>query len=897
MIRPLLQVEALLPSIESGRLILTPNNRLRNQIKTAYQAHLGDKVMPSPRVMSLREWQQHHWHQLQNVGFEPSLRLVANPSQLSAVWQSVIAEVDTHSGNVRSQLEIQALARQLQEAFSYLIAWQQPTQSNAFDNFVNRCFQLFEQRLAKINWLTEEQALPIIIDGFQHKYLTPETDVVLLSFIDIQPLSQQLIDCAFKHTTVLSAAAKGSAVYTEAEDSAGEIKAAAQWSWQILQNQPSASIAIIAPQLARDRAQIESQLCEVFESHQFDPQQECSALPFNISAAQNLAQVTFIVHGLKLLECQLDQLPVDNWISILHSPFFGDRESENALRTRLCEKIKARQTYHLTLQNVCDLAQKCIREDNDPACKQLIKTLQNLLNQKRRQKQNQPPSYWANFFLQQLQSLEWPGTRKLDSVEYQAMQHWYILLEDFAALDSLQTPLALQDALFELKKLAQQSLFQTETRDTPIHVLGAFEAVGLHFSHCWVLGMNDREWPTPLKPNPLLPKHVQWQWQMPRASLQREMEIAKELTDYFLRAGDIVIVSYAKQDGEEHNSPSALIRDLPFETLENIVSTNTIGLDKVRQVLTEPANYTWVQCDHGLPWQTDDVTKGGQTLFKLQAQCPFNAYAQLRLHTKPTEPAKLGWGPREKGIIIHQVLAGLWEQLGNQQQLIELTADEKQTLVRDITARCCLQQERNELLLLGDTYYQLEQERIAGLILAWLQQELLRPPFTVIATEQNLQADFAGLQLQLQIDRVDQLDDGSLLLIDYKTGNPTTNAWLQERPSEPQLPLYALCYEQSVEGIAFAKINSENIGLSGIANDNNALSIDGIKSTAKVKVEDWPALLAEFERKLTTLAQEFLAGACRVEYSQAQNELGDPFAPLNRANESDFIQYWWQQNS
>src|SRR5690554_341004 len=90
---------------------------------------------------------------------------------------------------------------------------------------------------------------------------------------------------------------------------------------------------------------------------------------------------------------------------------------------------------------------------------------------------------------------------------------------------------------------------------------------------------------------------------------------------------------------------------------------------------------------------------------------------------------------------------------------------------------------------LGAFYCQLEKERLVRLLTLWLEQEKTRPPFKVIAVEEAQDIVFSGLQLKLRIDRIDQLESGDLLLIDYKTGSPKMKSWLSERPDEPQLPL------------------------------------------------------------------------------------------------------------
>jgi len=87
-------------------------------------------------------------------------------------------------------------------------------------------------------------------------------------------------------------------------------------------------------------------------------------------------------------------------------------------------------------------------------------------------------------------------------------------------------------------------------------------------------------------------------------------------------------------------------------------------------------------------------------------------------------------------------------------------------------------------------YLEIEEMRLVRLITEWLQYEATRAPFTVAKTEEKTSITIAGLGLDLRLDRLDTLDDGSSLIIDYKTGS-STNTWELPRPVDVQLPLYS----------------------------------------------------------------------------------------------------------
>ena len=72
------------------------------------------------------------------------------------------------------------------------------------------------------------------------------------------------------------------------------------------------------------------------------------------------------------------------------------------------------------------------------------------------------------------------------------------------------------------------------------------------------------------------------------------------------------------------------------------------------------------------------------------------------------------------------------------------------------------------------------------------------------------------MTLALRLDRVDRLDDGSIAVIDYKTGGDAEpDAWLGERPRLPQLPLYAEALGvDRVSAVAFGRVRTGDTGYS-----------------------------------------------------------------------------------
>lgn len=109
--------------------------------------------------------------------------------------------------------------------------------------------------------------------------------------------------------------------------------------------------------------------------------------------------------------------------------------------------------------------------------------------------------------------------------------------------------------------------------------------------------------------------------------------------------------------------------------------------------------------------------------------------------------------------------------------------------------------------------------------------------FRVIEREATCNLTINQLPLQIRLDRVDQLSDGSLFLIDYKTGVNTITGWFQERLTDPQLPIYALFQNESEKhyaGIAFAEIRNGDMKYKGVIHENHLYSTEKFSSLIPV---------------------------------------------------------------
>ena len=99
--RTLYDITPLVPLVETGFVLLTPNLRLSRQIKSEWDRNMaasGATTWESLPVLPLESWLQKQWQHGVNLGHTPALMQIG-PAQALELWQQVIASDERDSGS------------------------------------------------------------------------------------------------------------------------------------------------------------------------------------------------------------------------------------------------------------------------------------------------------------------------------------------------------------------------------------------------------------------------------------------------------------------------------------------------------------------------------------------------------------------------------------------------------------------------------------------------------------------------------------------------------------------------------------------------------------------------------------------------------------------------------
>lgn len=785
-------------------------------------------------------------------------------AQALALWQRVI-EADfrrRHDAGSDVLLQPMAAARLASEARQLALAWgldtarlQAALHSDDSAAFL-RWTREWEKQLAADLWLEGDALADAAVEWLRAMPLLRPRMLWLAGFEELTPQQERLcaaiVDLGIPvRNAGFPEAERVDARRIACDDPDHEATAAARWARNRLLADQHQRLAIVVPDLAARRGSLERALAAALDPAAWWGDGG-STPPWNLSLGPPLLDLAVVHDALLLLEFAGSALDFPEASRLLRSPFLGSARSEAGARLRLDRRLRQRRLLRVTLPALRRLATA-----------EQATGLDNLLGATiaaAGPSRQQVPGDWADAFAAQLRAAGWPGPRPLDSTEHQAVQAWLALLREFAGLGSVTGLMDRSAALGWLRRMAATRPFQPQGAIAPVQVLGMLEALGQRFDGVWLMGLHDEAWPAPARPNPLLPLRLQRELGLPRASATRELEFARRMTALLLKAAPEVVASWPRQANERSQRVSPLIAGLPSCDAD-------IGVDEIYVSQSSTDDHESYIDDLGPPLDPASGQPGGGTRALVDySQCPFRSFAAHRLKAEALEEPGPGLDAAGRGLLVHAALEQLWARLGNRARLAALDATARRELLTEVVSTALASQAGAQPSLSEARFRELEQRRLEGLLDEWLAHELARADFRVVAREQLIAIQAGPLQLRGRVDRIDELPDGSRVLIDYKTGKLKPLDWLGERPRDLQLPLYALALEPRPDALAVGQLRAGDTGWSGVARDEALLpgvAACGQGRGAFAEV-DWNTLLRQWEAVATELATGFATGHAEV---------------------------------
>ena len=857
---------AIADALRRGATILTASPRAARSLELQYaedQRAAGHSVWPSPPIRDWDNWLRDLY--AEHAFAHPDAPMLLSALQERSLWTTVQHD---DAGRVVSPESMAALAMEAWERLSQFnahparrSAWGlSPTFSDALtdaERFRTWAAE-FERLCIRNNWISFSQLAPLLAAAAD---LTLPPALCLVGFDRTTPAQHDFLSALAERGVAIDTLAlpplESQRVWRSANDAREEITACAVGALDVLLENPSARIAVIVPGLADRRGLLDRIFRRILMPASEDIRHPSALLPWEFSLGLPLADNPAIRAALLLLRWIANPLPAEEVSWLLLSGFVSDTAT-NSLAVAHHDALDRRAELLRPQRSLGDFASSLpVRSDFEILRTDLTALLQ-AVTANRILTQPRLASAWADLIPLLLDRAAWPGRRAPDSVQFQALQRWQRLLDDLALLDFDGQPYTFSDFLALLEAHAAETIFAPESHDAPIQILGPFEASGQQFDALWFLGADDSAWPQRGRLHPLLPPAIQRQYAMPHATPEDDWNLAHAVTARLLLSAPRIVFSYARQQNDVQFRPSPLIAGLFSSPAEAVAAVSPEA---------SPATLDPIPDDPTAPPWPRERHAGGADVLRRQSACPFQAFAAKRLAAQPLDSVEWGLDPIEKGDLVHKILQHFFTGVRTHQQLVTVidTNQLGERLDRSIDSILSAWTSTDAW---EQSYLAAEHRRLQARLAEWLTTEAQRHPFTVESLEHKLTGVQVGdLRLDLRADRIDLLADGSRLIIDYKTGDVSPASWRNDRPDEPQLPLYAAYGNvENLSGVVFAKIRAGKTGFDGRMRDAQGQLCPDVSTLSRLVTEPYSeAMREDWARVLRALADRFLQGYAAVD--------------------------------
>ncbi len=904
---------------EMNEVVLCATHRLaRSRRLAAVVTSGGDSgpgpAVPLPTTATIAQWLDGLIEEallVGAIGADAMPVCVLSPQQERALWVRVIGE-SLGDDAAASLFDIAGLAAEAMVANALVDTWALAVASAPAGEETARFLawgDAFRAFCAERRWMPESAYRAWQVAQVEAGVGRLPARVGLAGFDRFNPLEQRL--CA-----VL--AARGCPVEPVAveampapqpravalDDVDAECRAVAHWAAETLAGHPDARIGIVMPDLAARRAQLTRLLDHVLDAGTVRAAEAQRQRPYNLSLGTPLVDMPPVAVALDWLRLVADRdaladpqgLVQTDLGAFLIQPYWAADGSEADARALFDAQLRAGLPLRTSFARVMRLARKAIAKGLP--LHRSANAIERLVAQRQTCPARALPSAWREALTRLLDAIGWPGERSPSSHDYQACAAFREAIAALQGLDAIVGEVGFAGVLAHLAEACAEQVFQPETEGMPrIQILGMLEAAGERFDALWVMGMNDHLWPPPARPSPLLPARLQRSAGCPNASPEVQLAFAAGLHARLLGAAPAPVFSWALREGESELRPSPLLADIP---IRDAVTQLADTLAERRLVARSGGLQTVVECiddARAPPVPEGEHVRGGTGLLRTQAICPAWAFYRYRLGAESLETPVDGLDAMERGSLVHAVLEAFWRDRSSTWLAALGEAALTEAIAHAVEAGLAAFVAGRELPL-PPRFLALERTRLNRLLALWVALEARRPAgFSVVACEQKTEVEIEGIALRLFTDRIDRLDDGRALVLDYKTGATLdVSSWASTRITEPQLPIYAtqVATEDDLAGIAFAQVRLKTQRFAGIAAEADLLpGVAGLDEGRKLfdeeRFPDWPSLLAHWRTALAAIAREVRAGEAAVRLTREQDLAYCDVLPILRLAERAWL--------
>ena len=861
--------------------LLVPTRQRAVAVRLAYAAHAlsqGRKAWRTPLVLTPDAWLQQE--SLLAPHSRPNTPRLLRPAEEWLLWLRAAEHLTAQT----PLLSVETLGRSLRRAARLMrdhdIDPARLTRHEAANDeaaWLGRALTDVDRAAAALGTVSAHRHLNLAEARLPTRELRVAGELRTVGLDPLPRAWKKLLDAAgAQPAKMVDTGSFGTAVVVTADTENSELRLAAQWCRSRLESDARARLLVIIPDLNAKRGLVTRTFSDALcvDAPIGSDRQEAA---FTFEGGEPLTDYPWIAQALNGLTLLLRPLTVNSLLDWLRSPFWGSPSA--AERARLDVSIRER------LHGDCGLAELLATLNSgalqkDGTAQKIHRALtgaQRQLGERHLVPRQLLPHQWAERFQAALATLGCTERDGASSLALQLRVRWTELLEEFAETAPVSGAMTAPAALALLTQLLRATRFAPVSGDAAVTITDSRAHPVVRYSGIWVCRCTADRWPEPLSPDPFIPLALQRAVGMASASAAGQLLRAQTELLAWRRCASQLRLSWARQHEDALLLPSAMLENLPRE---EVALANIDPLLAIRAASQPTMSFA---DDRGPAWNSNVKLPGGSRSLELQDSCEFRAFAELRLDAQSLQSAQPGTDRRERGKLMHRALYEFWTLTGGRAGLAALSNEQLAARIADCVQRAGAS--HTEPILpaqQGVTRNRRREEaRACRQLLRLCQFELRRQDFSVLLSEQSLTVMIDAATLSLRLDRVDELADQDLALIDYKTGEPANaNEWFAARPRPVQLLVYLTALTAMSEGdraklaltmrpigvLASLHIGRKaprfkGVGASALRLPGQLLSPGARNWQGPNAAANWQAQLTLWQQRVRTLASEFLAGA------------------------------------
>lgn len=350
--------------------------------------------------------------------------------------------------------------------------------------------------------------------------------------------------------------------------------------------------------------------------------------------------------------------------------------------------------------------------------------------------------------------------------------------------------------------LQKEPVRDAEPSHPQITIQGTREAREVQADLVVLSGLNEGIWPQPARPDPWLSR----QMRLKIGLLAPERQIGLSAHDFQIAAAArAVVLTRAVRDDEAQTVPSRWLDRLTnlMEGLEGEKGALALMRERGRYWLDLATSHEEVAAKSSAPRPAPRPPVAARprelpvTAITRLIRDPYAIYARYILKLRPLDPLRPEPDPLSRGKVLHAIV----ERFVRDRPHAETLAEARERLL-SLSAE----------VLSTETPWPSAQRlwlariaRFADRFVADEAERFAQGEPVLIEEEGGMDLTGLGFRLTAKPDRIDQRQDGTLHIYDYKSGSPPTPKQLKD--FEKQLPLEAAMAERG----AFAKIAPQQV--------------------------------------------------------------------------------------